>query len=65
MCSFSHGRHSCVPTVGPLGAAASYERGAPVGGLEIKDTHRPQGGPKLLGVGLMQGPRASHVLIFE
>ena len=35
------------------------------GPLEIKDTHRPQGGPMLLGLALLQGPTAVRVLNFE
>ena len=33
--------------------------------LEIKDTHRPYGGPVLLGIALPQGPVAVRVLNFE
>ena len=33
--------------------------------LEIKETHRPYGGPMLLGMGLMQDPRAVRALTFE
>ena len=53
-------------TVGTQGGAFSYERNTPVQELlEIKDTHRPWGGPTLLGIGLLQGPRAVCVLNFE
>ena len=33
--------------------------------LEIKDTHRPKGGPVLLGIVLPEGPMAVRVLNYE
>ena len=33
--------------------------------LEIKDTRRPQGGPLLLGISILQDPRMVRVLNFE
>ena len=37
-------------------------RGSVQGSLEIKDTHRPEGGPMLLDIGLLKDPRAVRVL---